>query len=143
MLNPGSSFRKAEERQVDENKPLAISHWPLAFWSRRGPFGLPVESNAKEPVTYVPDSGGRLLTRRCPVAWQRFLGLVVLSVAGSITTASGQKTEAPDLNSLSDSELKALTISLERTGCYGSCPAYTVTIRGDGSVTYVGKNYGK
>jgi hypothetical protein len=29
-------------------------------------------------------------------------------------------------------------ISLERTSCFGTCPVYTVTMRGDGSVSYEG-----
>jgi hypothetical protein len=32
-----------------------------------------------------------------------------------------------------------ITISLERTSCFGPCPIYKVTLRGDGSVTYVGE----
>lgn len=73
---------------------------------------------------------------------RRLLWIAVLSVVVSITNASGQKSD-PDLNSLSDADLKTLTITFERTGCYGNCPAYRVTIHGDGKVTYVGTNYVK
>jgi uncharacterized protein DUF6438 len=31
-----------------------------------------------------------------------------------------------------------MTIQLERTGCFGNCPAYSVTVRGDGRVEYNG-----
>ena len=34
-----------------------------------------------------------------------------------------------------------VAISLTRTVCFGFCPAYTVTITGDGQVTYVGRNF--
>ncbi|HEV2401787.1 MAG TPA: DUF6438 domain-containing protein [Candidatus Sulfotelmatobacter sp.] len=34
-----------------------------------------------------------------------------------------------------------LVLTLERTACFGSCPVYKLTIRGDGSVTYEGKKY--
>jgi hypothetical protein len=34
-----------------------------------------------------------------------------------------------------------VSIGLERTRCYGFCPEYSVTIRGDGSVKYVGKYF--
>ena len=47
--------------------------------------------------------------------------------------------QAPDLGSLSDADLKTLTIRMERTGCFGDCPAYTVIIHGDGRVEYNGK----
>ena len=34
-------------------------------------------------------------------------------------------------------------VTLERTTCFGSCPAYRVTISGNGLVKYEGKSYGK
>lgn len=38
-------------------------------------------------------------------------------------------------------DLKSLRITLERTTCFGSCPAYRVEIGGDGSVAYQGRSY--
>jgi hypothetical protein len=81
------------------------------------------------------------------MAFQR-LFLSSLLLAGSsllITRAlSGQgKDQSPDLNSLSDADLKTLTIQLERIACYGSCPVYTITIHGDGRVEYNGKSHVK
>jgi hypothetical protein len=35
-------------------------------------------------------------------------------------------------------EWSSLRISLRRTGCFGSCPSYTLTVLGDGSVIYYG-----
>jgi Domain of unknown function (DUF6438) len=64
---------------------------------------------------------------------------LLLIVAISARTAD----QPADLDSLSDADLKTLTVRLERTGCYGSCPAYTVTIHGDGSVEYNGKGHVK
>ena len=37
--------------------------------------------------------------------------------------------------------LEQVSITLERTGCYGTCPSYTVEMRGDGQVTYTGKRF--
>ena len=34
-------------------------------------------------------------------------------------------------------------ITLERTACFGTCPMYTLTIKGDGSVTFDGKRFTK
>lgn len=34
--------------------------------------------------------------------------------------------------------LETVTISLERQGCFGSCPGYKVTVRGNGRATYEG-----
>jgi hypothetical protein len=38
-------------------------------------------------------------------------------------------------------DLKGVKIQLTRTVCYGRCPAYSVTIRGDGSVHFRGDRY--
>jgi membrane dipeptidase len=34
-----------------------------------------------------------------------------------------------------------IEITLQRTTCFGTCPEYTVTLRGDGTVTYSGRQY--
>jgi len=38
-------------------------------------------------------------------------------------------------------DLKGVKIQLSRTACYGTCPVYSVTIRGDGSVHFSGQRY--
>ena len=38
-------------------------------------------------------------------------------------------------------DLKGVKIEFSRTECYGRCPAYSVTIRGDGSVHFSGQRY--
>jgi hypothetical protein len=35
----------------------------------------------------------------------------------------------------------SLRIKLQRTVCFGTCPAYSIEIRGDGSVTYIGGSF--
>jgi Domain of unknown function (DUF6438) len=40
-------------------------------------------------------------------------------------------------------EWKDLVMTLERTECYGPCPDYRLTINGDGSVVYEGRNFVK
>jgi hypothetical protein len=70
--------------------------------------------------------------------------LVLASALFAVKIASGfPGDETPDLSSLSDADLKATTVRLERIGCYGTCPAYTVTIHGDGHVEYAGKSHVK
>jgi hypothetical protein len=39
------------------------------------------------------------------------------------------------------SDPKEISIQLSRSGCYGSCPSYSVTIRGDGAVTFQGSRF--
>jgi hypothetical protein len=38
-------------------------------------------------------------------------------------------------------DISTVSIRLSRSGCYGSCPAYSVTIHGDGSVVYSGDRF--
>lgn len=73
----------------------------------------------------------------------RWLSLALLVVIPSVKAAKYLSNQGPDLNSLSDADLKGITVQFERTGCYGSCPAYTLTIHGDGRIEYVGNKYVK
>jgi hypothetical protein len=63
--------------------------------------------------------------------------LVIKSALGH----SGDQT--PELSSLSDTDLKTVTIQLGRTGCYGNCPAYSITIHSDGRIEHNGKRHVK
>jgi len=51
--------------------------------------------------------------------------------AGTATAAAGTQAAGP------------ITITLQRTICFGLCPAYTVTLHEDGSVVYEGREYTK
>lgn len=42
---------------------------------------------------------------------------------------------------LPDVPLSGISISLSRSGCYGTCPSYLIEIHGDGEVVYVGGSY--
>jgi hypothetical protein len=80
------------------------------------------------------------------VAPRKFFCAVLWIVASSLLTlkaASGPDDRTPDLNSLPDSDLKTVTVRFERSRCYGSCPAYTLTIHGDGRIEYVGAQHVK
>lgn len=67
----------------------------------------------------------------------RWLGWVLSLIAMCAPIAgcglnSGPFPENPDLSTL--------YMRLDRTGCFGSCPAYSVVVNGSGIVTYVGKS---
>jgi Domain of unknown function (DUF6438) len=66
-----------------------------------------------------------------------------LSLPGIKSAISHSGDQSPDITSLSDADLKTVTIQMERTACYGTCPAYSVTIHGDGRVEYNGKSHVK
>ena len=68
------------------------------------------------------------------------VGLSLLVIKSALSRGGDQ---APDPSSLSDADLKTVTIQLERTACYGTCPSYSVTIHGDGRVEYNGKGHVK
>src|ERR1044072_5001999 len=61
--------------------------------------------------------------------------LATLNVAATRQQADPAQIKASDLNKV--------VITLERGGCFGPCPIYSVTIHGDGTVIYKGKQYVK
>ena len=73
----------------------------------------------------------------------------IIAVGGEI--ASIHSNEARDklgLNSKSrsheevESTIHGITeIGIERTGCFGTCPAYTFTVKNDGSFRYMGEKF--
>jgi hypothetical protein len=77
------------------------------------------------------------------MTWRLRVSLASLAVALAFMTAYStpiqSKAQTDDLTLLSDDDLKAVVIRLERTRCLGTCPAYALTIHGDGRVEYVDK----
>ena len=81
------------------------------------------------------------------VVFTMLLGLLHYASAGDIQTifqqnydASGEGiVEVKRLNSQSDYGIEA--IGIERTVCFGTCPAYSFIVKTDGSFKYVGENY--
>ena len=63
-----------------------------------------------------------------------FAMTLMLSILGCANNPS--PTSQPTENSFAD-----LTITLERTVCYGTCPSYKLTIDGDGTVNYEGLDF--
>ena len=59
-----------------------------------------------------------------------FSVIVILSLTG----CAGKYTNG-------EPNYKDMVITLERTPCHGFCPVYKLTIRGDGTVVYEGKDY--
>jgi hypothetical protein len=55
--------------------------------------------------------------------------------------AGAQPTQHTDFPEIHD--FNSLRINLDRTGCFGTCPQYSLEVRGDGSVTYDGSWYAK
>lgn len=72
----------------------------------------------------------RTVFLQCPRAW-----LVLL--AGLLTACAS--TPQPN----NQHELPHVVITLERTPCYGFCPVYKLTILGDGTVIYDGRQFVK
>jgi hypothetical protein len=58
----------------------------------------------------------------------KFISLMIIFVLGA-AVVTAQDSEAN------------VAITLERTPCFGTCPAYTVTIMDDGTVIYEGQNF--
>jgi len=75
-----------------------------------------------------------------------FIGALVVEIClltGTKIVTGSPGDQTPDLSSLSEADLKTVTVRFERTVCYGTCPAYTVTLHGDGGIEYSGKSHVK
>ena len=68
------------------------------------------------------------------------LSITLMSCLLRVAKPSSESAQTKDQTTPSDSDLREVTIAMERTGCYGNCPSYVVTIKGDGTVEYVGKD---
>ena len=62
------------------------------------------------------------------------LVIALLSLAtASITGCTNSLSNVQDTNDV--------VITIERTACFGTCPVYSLTIQGDGTVMYEGKDF--
>ena len=64
---------------------------------------------------------------------------IFLTIAFIIVGSNEQELKQPP----EEYFLNDVTISLERTACFGTCPDYSLMIRGDGSVIYEGRQFVK
>lgn len=64
------------------------------------------------------------------------LWLVVTMLILSVFCAGCYRTQTPQ-----PSDIEDVIITLDRTVCFGTCPDYTLTIQGDGTVTYEGRMF--
>jgi hypothetical protein len=67
----------------------------------------------------------------------RKLPRLVTPLVVLILTSCGPPDPFPTDNHIPDD----LNIRLVRTQCYGTCPAYTLTVKADGGVTFVGREF--
>ena len=98
-------------------------------------------------TSYESLAGSEVLTDRVLKALKRWSGEPIIE-AGRLTTPLELVVDV-DFNVYARSlpvfvpfpptdSPEQITITLERSGCYGRCPVYQVTVRGDGSVEYEG-----
>jgi hypothetical protein len=66
------------------------------------------------------------------------IAILILSRIDAVQKVNAAQDKAVQLANLTDDELKNVVIRLERTTCYGSCPAYKLAIYRNGRVEYVG-----
>jgi hypothetical protein len=73
--------------------------------------------------------------------------MVALVTVLTVAACSGQPaapvaaTLDPTVTPATEGTLANVTITLERTACYGTCPMYKLTITGNGTVLYEGRDF--
>jgi len=98
-------------------------------WRLRIDFAVTVDTDRKTPGGEVEITLGSEWEKSC------FGGFV-----RQVKTFSDEKV----VGALASQFAEGISeISLERKGCFGSCPIYKVTLKRDGSVVYVGKDFVK
>ncbi len=68
------------------------------------------------------------------------IGLTVAACGGQ-PAAPVVATLVPTVTPTPQGTLADVTITLERTACYGTCPVYKLTITGNGTVVYEGRDF--
>ena len=68
------------------------------------------------------------------------MALTVAACSGS-PAAPGLATPIPIVTPTTEGTLADVTITLERTACFGTCPVYKLTITGNGTVVYEGRDF--
>jgi len=68
------------------------------------------------------------------------MALTVAACGGS-PAAPGPATPDPIVTPTTEATLADVTITLERTACFGTCPVYKLTITGNGTVVYEGRDF--
>jgi hypothetical protein len=71
----------------------------------------------------------------------KLLGFIAWILLATINIAAPRQQVDPA--KIKEGDLNKVVITLERSQCFGSCPVYSVTIHGDGTVVYKGKRYVK
>lgn len=96
-------------------------------------------SRDPRPVSASPDARAEQAKGRASAAAVLAEEQGVLEDPGhSEASATTGSTRSPAAETV---DLASVEISVERTTCRGWCPSYTLTIHGDGTVKYVGRNY--
>ncbi len=60
-----------------------------------------------------------------------------------LTVCGNSVSQIENTNQIQQKEKTELSLRMERTGCYGQCPAYDVVVQSDGKVLFNGKSYTK
>ena len=78
---------------------------------------------------------------RCCIFGVVIFSLLAVLAMGCITTGKTTGENAAKQVASSTGAPEKLVIKLERTACFGNCPVYSLTINGDGTVVYDGKDF--
>jgi Domain of unknown function (DUF6438) len=78
--------------------------------------------------------------------WPTLVGVALLSSTAACRRKSPKSTDTTAIDQPHPPDVvqgALLVATLERTGCYGECPVYRLTVSSDGSVVYVGTRWVK
>jgi hypothetical protein len=71
---------------------------------------------------------------------KRYLIFITLILVTALTVTA-QKRKGNPQNERARGGEQITEITLERTACFGTCPMYKITLRRDGTATYIGRRF--
>ena len=125
--------------------PIAPDHYVLAFRFIVDAAGRPLCAWNAQPFGSYDIAGAELARqslRRQAVSW-RYTPFVADGRPLSTEVEEAVTFDAAPAHPavMPNAPLFASTVTLQRIGCFGTCPNYTVTVHGDGRVDYDGGQY--
>ncbi|WP_242165419.1 ankyrin repeat domain-containing protein [Lysobacter sp. M15] len=138
-------------RQIEANRRAPTPTISYAYGTEREIWGFDATVRVDRDGRVVCHSGKDGFDRPQALTPERNAALASLrydpflrdgaSVSAIVSEAIREQELPESYRPLPNAPLGEVGITLQRTGCYGTCPSYTVDVRGDGLVNYRGDGY--
>jgi hypothetical protein len=147
---PADPAMETDAPVQDPTAVLITMQDPFAQLSAKGTFtpSLSASMRVERPSIYVTNLAPQVAESLCigqkvsisgtiTRAMPMYYTTSAIMISSASLTPVGSEPEHP----VTADDLRGAVISLRRTVCFGVCPAYEVTVHGDGTVVFEGQRY--